>query len=239
MAIKRRAFLDANVLRGQLTTDILLTLAYREQFEPRWSQDVLDEVRRNRPPGLPEAAIDKRLATMNRAFPPAMTSGYKHLMPEMRADAKDKHVLAAAVHSNSVVLVTENVKDFDPPNSGKHAMHVEKVSAFLNRLLDDDPAEVLAAMNEVVSRTDRAPNSIRELIDKMAVQEDLKGFAHDLNEAVPADQRGTHPSLQASRSAKVALDGIAPPGEVAAKSALASESRKSAQAQDKGAEREL
>ncbi|MFC5268226.1 PIN domain-containing protein [Kribbella qitaiheensis] len=238
MAIRRRAFLDANVLRGQLTADILLTLAYREQFEPRWSQEVLDEVRRNCPPGLPEAAIDKRLATMNRAFPPAMTSGYEHLIHEMRADAKDQHVLAAAVHSNSVVLVTENVKDFDPPNSGKHAMHVEKVSAFLNRLLDDDPAEVVAAMNEVVSRTDRAPNSIPDLIDKMAVQEDLKGFAQNLNEAVPADQRGTHPSLQTSRSAKVALDGIAPPGEVAAKPAVASESHKSVQSQDKNSDLE-
>lgn len=173
MADRRRAFLDANVLRGQLTTDVLLTLAYDERFDARWSQGVLDEVRRNRPPGLPEASIDRRLATMNKAFPRAMVSGHDHLMPDMRADPKDQHVLAAAVHSESDVLVTENIKDFDPPKSGPHAMQIERTSDFLNRLLDDQPEEVVAAMNEMISRTSREPNSMSALIDKMAEQQDL------------------------------------------------------------------
>jgi hypothetical protein len=32
-----RAFLDANVIRGQQTNDILMSLANRQVFEPRWT----------------------------------------------------------------------------------------------------------------------------------------------------------------------------------------------------------
>jgi hypothetical protein len=69
-----RAFLDANVIRGQLTNDILLSLAEQDLLNPRWSQTVLDEMRRNRPAGVSEQRIDRRIAAMNTYFPRAMTS---------------------------------------------------------------------------------------------------------------------------------------------------------------------
>ena len=223
---RRQAFLDANVLRGHLQTDVLLTLADNGAFEPKWSAEVLDEVRRNRPERLTEQAIDRRLNQMNRAFPKAMVRDYEDLMPEMRADAKDKHVLAAAVRSKSTVLVTENVKDFDPPTTGEHAMPVQKTSQFLNQLADDDPQQVVDSMREMIGRTDREPNTLPALIDKMAGQHDLKGFAHKLNSIVPAEERGTHPNLQSIQAAKVALDGVAAT-RAASKPAAAPETRKS------------
>jgi hypothetical protein len=59
------AFLDANVIRSQLTTDILFTLAEHELLGPFWSQGVIDEMRRNRPAGVTEQRIDRRIGTMN------------------------------------------------------------------------------------------------------------------------------------------------------------------------------
>jgi len=217
---ERQAFLDANVLRGHLQTDVLLTLADNGAFTPRWSAEVLDEVRRNRPPGLSEEAIDRRLNAMNKAFPRAMVTGYEHLVPEMQADAKDKHVLAAAVHSESTVLVTENVKDFSPPTTGPHAIQVDKTSAFLNKLVSDNPERAVAAMKQMISRTSREPNTLPALIEKLAAQRDLKGFAERLNAVVPPDQRSTEvgrtPIQRSSASAvekspaSIALDGVAP-----------------------------
>jgi predicted nucleic acid-binding protein len=239
MAEQRRAFLDANVLRGQLTTDVLLTLAYDDRFEPRWSQGVLDEVRRNRPPNLPEASIDRRIATMNKAFPQAMVTDYEHLAPQMQADDKDKHVLAAAVRSESNVLVTENVKDFDPPVSGPHAMKVERTSEFLNRILDEDQGRTVAAMEEMVSRTSREPNSLSGLIDKMADQHDLRGFAHKLNSVVPESDRGTHPNLQAAQSMRAAMDGVAPASGAAGKPATTPQATKATRGQESTKEKEL
>jgi hypothetical protein len=82
MAARVRAFLDANVLRGQLTTDVILTLAHARLLTPKWSAQVLDEVKRNRPDGLPAERIDSRFARMNQVFPAAMISGYEELMPD-------------------------------------------------------------------------------------------------------------------------------------------------------------
>ena len=66
-----RAFLDANVIRGQLTNDILLSLAEQDLLNPRWSQTVLDEMRRNRPAGVSEqrlqSAVDGTQCDARRA----------------------------------------------------------------------------------------------------------------------------------------------------------------------------
>jgi predicted nucleic acid-binding protein len=239
MANPPRAFLDANVIRGQLTNDVLLTLAHDRLFSPRWSEQVLDEAKRNRPENVSEAKIDSRFAQMNRVFSAAMTTGYEGLMPEMQADEKDKHVLAAAVHSKSTVLVTENTKDFNPPPSGPNAMKVERASAFLNRLLEENPDRVKAALNKMLARNRSEPQTMPQLIDKMASQTELKGFAHKLNEAVPEKDRGTHPSLQTSRSMKAAMEGMAPAQGAAEKPVTTPEARKSVQGPEAGTEKEM
>ena len=51
-------------------------------LDPCWSQKVLDEMRRNRPEGVTEQKIDRRIGAMTKFFPRAMTSGYESLIPE-------------------------------------------------------------------------------------------------------------------------------------------------------------
>jgi PIN domain len=211
-----RAFLDANVIRGQQTTDVLLSLASRSVFEPRWTEHVIEEMRRNRPPGLPEVDIDRRIATMNRAFPDALTEAPPQgLQDQMRADPKDKHVLAGAVHSESDVLVTDNLKDFDAPSSGPHAMRVESLNQFLNRKLGEDPERVQAALQDMLGRYKRDPRTMPALIDAMAEGEELRKFAQKLNTVVPEGQRGSSPVLAANQrgsAQRTAFEGVANPG---------------------------
>ncbi|MFI6831234.1 PIN domain-containing protein [Kribbella sp. NPDC050241] len=195
------------MLLGQLTTDILLSLAYERLLVPKWSAQVLDEVKRNRPAGVTAERMDARFTQMNKAFPAALTSGYDALMPEMHADPKDTHVLAAAVHSRSNVLVTENLKDFDPPLTGPHAMKVERTSTFLNRLLAENPDRVLAALHTMLHRNRREPRTMPELITKLASQHDLKSFAHNLNSVIPPHQR----AVPAEAPLAIALNETTPP----------------------------
>ncbi|MEV6286619.1 PIN domain-containing protein [Kribbella sp. NPDC051770] len=206
-----RAFLDANVIRGQLTNDLLLSMAARDVFDPRWTQQVLDEMRRNRPPGVPESKIDGRIDAMNGYFPRAMTDVPAGLEPEMHADAKDQHVLAGAVHSRSDVLVTENVKDFAPPSTGPHAMRVERLSEFLSRKLEENPDRVLAAIEDLVGRNRRDPRTILALIGKLVEQPQIRGFAQRLDARVRAGQQraaASRPADQLHRSKQQALDGM-------------------------------
>jgi hypothetical protein len=223
------AFLDANVIRGQQTTDVLLSMASRQAFQPRWTQHVLDEMRRNRPPDLSEADIDRRINTMNRAFPDAMTEAPPQgLQDQMRADAKDKHVLAGAVSSESDVLVTDNFKDFDAPSSGPHAMRVEALNQFLSRKLHEDPQRVQGALQEMLNRYKRDPRTMSALIDAMAEGQELQGFAQQLNAVVPEGQRGSSPALTADlrgTAQYVAFEGVVQPGAASAP-AEAPEARK-------------
>lgn len=211
-----RAFLDANVIRGQQTNDVLLSVADQGVFEPRWTENVIDEMRRNRPPGVSEKAIDRRISMMNGAFPDAMTEAPpQELQDQMQADPKDTHVLAGAVHSESAVLVTDNLKDFSPPSSGPNAMRVESLNQFLNRKLDEEPERVQAGLQNMVDRNQRDPKTMSALIDTMAEGQELRSFAQKLNTVVPEDQRGTSPLLTANQRGSAqytALEGVARPG---------------------------
>jgi hypothetical protein len=229
-----RAFLDANVIRGQQTNDVLLSLADQGVFEPRWTEKVIDEMRRNRPPGVSEKAIDRRISMMNGAFPDAMTEAPpQELQDQMQADPKDKHVLAGAVQSESAVLVTDNLKDFSPPSSGPNAMRVESLNQFLNRKLDEEPERVQAGLQAMVDRNRRDPKTMSALIDTMAEGQELRGFAQKLNTVVPPEQRGTSPVLTANQRGSAtytALEGVARPGTTQAP-ASAPEARKASTGQ--------
>nr|WP_272955037.1 PIN domain-containing protein [Kribbella shirazensis] len=230
--------MDANVIRGQQTTDVLLSLADHDVFEPRWTQQVIDEMRRNRPPGVSEKSIDRRIARMNGAFEKAMRSAPpQELQDQMRADPKDKHVLAGAVHSQSQVLVTDNLKDFNPPTTGSNAMRVESLNQFLIRKLDEEPQRVQEGLRDMLDRNRREPKTMSALIDVMAEGQELRGFAQKLNTVVPAEQRGTSPVLVATQRGSAqyaAFEGVAEPGTPAAPAA-APEARKSGGS--KGAEK--
>ncbi|GIU77476.1 MAG: hypothetical protein KatS3mg005_0714 [Bryobacteraceae bacterium] len=52
------------------------------------------------------------VAEDRRHFPEAWVEGHELLIPVTDNDPRDRHVLAAAVHSRSDLIVTSNRKDF-------------------------------------------------------------------------------------------------------------------------------
>ncbi len=75
------AFLDANVLVPYDLTCVLLALAEQEILDVRWSERVLDEVRRAlvHKLGSPARKIEKRLDAMRTGFPEATVVAYEAL----------------------------------------------------------------------------------------------------------------------------------------------------------------
>lgn len=217
-----RVFLDSNVIRGQLTTDILMSLAAKKAIDLRWSDEVMREAREHRPEDLSEEAINHRFNTMNHFLPHGRVTGYEHLMAEMQVrDGDDRHVLAAAVHSDCVTLVTENEGDFNPPANGRNHIRVERLSDFLGRKLDEEPNRTRAGLRSMLERNKRAPQTFPELVDEMAKQQPLKGFARELNHRLPTNQRGTI----FSSSNAIALDGVQQAGNPVSRSGAGNEHR--------------
>lgn len=128
------AILDACVLADVFKRNLLLHLAEAELFRPRWSPEILDETERailKITKG--EADGTKQRAAIERAFRDACVTGYDALIPAVTLpDADDRHVLAAAIHTNAQVLVTDNLKDFPPDELGKFGVELKSSDEFIS-----------------------------------------------------------------------------------------------------------
>lgn len=194
-----RVFVDANVLWGGLTSDVLMSLAAERAIDIRWSEEVLDEsdlddVRRNAGPVRGTDAIERRLAVMKRAAPRALVTGFQHLSPAMPAHPGDRHVLAAAVHSRSQVLVTDNDKHFHPGEMFPE-LSVMRLDPFLRAMLRVDSDTVLRALSTMVHRHTRPPRTMGEFVDRAAELEEMRGFAIEVNRHLPRPERGQEAAL--------------------------------------------
>lgn len=131
------AFLDTNVLYRALINDFILELADRGLFRPLWSKEVLAELSKNLVANREDPhLVDKRISTMEHYFSDAIVTGYDDLVSAMTNDAKDRHVLAAAVRGCADVLVTFNLKDFPPRSVEPFDLEVVHPDDFLLDQLD-------------------------------------------------------------------------------------------------------
>lgn len=161
--------LDANVLYGIEVTDLLATMATRRLFQPHWSSQIMEEVRRNLGlrVDLDRAAIDRRLDLMNSALPDALAEVPTSLIDAMPVNDKDRHVLALAVHVGAPTIVTDNLQDF--PAEACEPFDVEAVSAdtFVLHQVHLYLGDVLASIDAMAERRRRHPKTRAEIIDRL------------------------------------------------------------------------
>lgn len=162
------AFFDACALYGATLNDVILRLADSGAFRPLWSEDVLDEVRRNViDDGYDAEEIDRRLDAMREYFPDALVEGYADLEDTMTCDPKDRHVLAAAVRANADVLVTFNLKDFPPESTAAFDVEAVHPDEFLLDQIDLYPGLVLRTIRELVEDYDSPPVTIDDVLNTL------------------------------------------------------------------------
>lgn len=177
-------FLDTNVLYPASLADTLLRLAEADVIRPHWSGDVMDELVRNLAARIPEGKATKRAKAMETAFPEAMVTGYENLIDGMTNDPKDRHVLAAAVHSDCEVIVTFNTRDFPDESLVQHSLVAVHPDEFLLDQLDLYPQPVRRSLERQAADTARPQLTLLELIDHFERIE-LRGFATELRRRWP------------------------------------------------------
>lgn len=113
-------------------------LAVSGLFHAKWTERIHDEwienLLRNRSDLSRERLQRTRRLMDSKAKEPLIT-GYEELIPTLNLpDKNDRHVLAAAIHGNVSIIVTQNLSDF--PKSALLPYEIEALSVdnFVMRL---------------------------------------------------------------------------------------------------------
>lgn len=168
------ALIDANVLAGALTRNLVLSLAEEGFYRARWSVDLLDETERaiakitagrvQDPDGM--AAAQRR--RIEAAFPEAVVEGFEPLIAGLELPyPNDHHVLAAAIRTGAALIVTDNAKDF--PAEALDTFDIQQISTddFIADIIDLDAVGLVSALRRMRQRFGNpqidAPDLVRRI----------------------------------------------------------------------------
>ena len=179
------ALLDANVLYPAGLRDVLLRLADRNLYRPRWSATIHDEWIRNVLADRQDLTADRLQRTralMDTHFADAVVTGYQRLIDGLTLpDAKDRHVLAAAIHGRADVIVTANLRDFPSETIVAYGIEAQHPDEFTGNLLNLYPGPVLAVAREhraALKNPTRSPEEHLEAYRQFGLVQLAAGLGH-------------------------------------------------------------
>jgi predicted nucleic acid-binding protein len=162
------ALIDACVLYSAPVRDIILELAGNGVYRVRWSQKILDEMKRNlikNRPDLADSKLDRTIALMNKVSLDTMVSGYEALESGLTLpDPDDTHVLAAAITCQAGVIVTYNLDDFPESAVTPFNIDVQHPDMFLGHCYYLNPTGFLMAIKTIRGRLTNPPVSIEDYL---------------------------------------------------------------------------
>jgi hypothetical protein len=164
------ALLDANVLWPAAIRDTLLLAAEEDLFRPTWTRRILEELARSlkaRRPDLDPLRIDRTIDQILTYFPESLVEGYEHLIPAMRNDEGDRHVLAAAVRSGSGVIVTWNKAHFPSEACSPYDIQVQDPDEFLCDLWSSDSRAMAQVLALQAGHLVNPPRSVFQVVDTL------------------------------------------------------------------------
>jgi predicted nucleic acid-binding protein len=154
------AVLDANVLYPNLVRDCLISLAVAGLYSARWTEQINDEWIRNLKSKRPELSdkVDKIKVLMNESVPDCLIDNYEAYIPTLTLpDAKDRHVLAAAIAGHADAIVTANLKDFPKDIIADYNIEAVHPDDFIMNQLELLPREALLTVKQVRARMKNPP----------------------------------------------------------------------------------
>lgn len=157
---------DANVLFPISLCDLFITASGTNLFRAHWSPTILEEVERTYLRKLASAdptKIKRRIELMNQAEPGALVEPPPELIQAMTNDAKDRHVLAAAVAAAADVLVTFNLKHFPDSACEPYAIEAQHPDEFVENLVDLDPSAIWHCLTKMSARRSNPPQTAEEI----------------------------------------------------------------------------
>lgn len=163
---------DANVLYPSSMRDVLIRVGLARLVQPKWTEQILDEVFRNlraNRPDLDPARLDRTRELMNASLRDVTVTGYEHRVVELALpDPDDRHVLAAAIHADAQLIVTKNLRDFPAEALAPWGVEAKHPDAFLTELHYDTPDALGEVVQAIASAWGSPGPTPRQVIDRLA-----------------------------------------------------------------------
>jgi predicted nucleic acid-binding protein len=168
-----RAILDACVLYPPGLRNLFMWLAVEEVFVPKWTDDIHEEwisntleadAKKNDPPRLSRVKLERTRQLMDENSSRSLVTGYKKHIPSLTTmrDQDDRHVLAAAIESESPLIVTFNLRDFPASVLSPYGVEAIHLDSFLCDLFDENPSGFMKAVSEMLSALKNPPRPLAE-----------------------------------------------------------------------------
>jgi hypothetical protein len=144
------ALLDACVIYSAPLRDLLMYLAVKDVYRPRWTEQIHEEWIRSvleKRPDLRRTQLERTRDLMNRNARDSLVIGYEGLIESLSLpDPDDRHVLAAAIHAGAQVIVTFNLADFPADALAAYGIASRHPDDFCCELLNTSLNPVLEAI---------------------------------------------------------------------------------------------
>ena len=162
------ALYDACVLYPAPLRDLLMQLAVTDLFRAKWTDEIHGEWIRNlleNRPDLRREQLERTRSLMNSHVRDCLVIGYENLIPALvLPDAKDRHVLAAAIRSQTDVIVTFNLKHFPENVLAKYGMVAQHPDEFVKHLLELAASIVYEAAKRQRQNLRNPPKTVEEYL---------------------------------------------------------------------------
>jgi hypothetical protein len=133
------------------------------------TDQIVEEMRRNLVENkhMTEAQGRYLVQEIKKSFSDAFEVKYVSLIPDMPVNEKDRHVLAAAVASESQFIVTANLRDF--PQQVLERFEIKALSAddFLVYQFSQDRETVINIVKQHTNSSKNPPLSLEEVLGRL------------------------------------------------------------------------
>lgn len=167
-----RVVLDANILFSISLCDSLMRCAEAHLYDAHWNNMILDEMERNlvkQGRVTPERARHRR-AMMQRSLPQAAVQGYEAHIEAMTNNAKDRHVLATAIHVGAKIIVTHHRRHFPIHALAPYGIEAQSADTFLNALFVANPNALRQIITEQAEDLKNPPQSVEQVLDNLSLE---------------------------------------------------------------------
>jgi predicted nucleic acid-binding protein len=164
---------DANILFSRTLRDYVIYAADEGTIEVHWSREILAEMSRNlrETLGLSHDSTTRLEQLMNDYIEYALIEvdpGDLAAVGAVEMDAKDRHVLAAALPADADILLTDNTKDFPAQWMAEQGIELLTAGQLLIRLADRFPDKMRAAHEKTVRYSPKPEADILTTLERTA-----------------------------------------------------------------------